>query len=181
MKRQTPVWLVLITFLMLFLVSCKQTSIINKMDYKNVYKTENTILYSFDTDNLLKMLNTTDDGVYVVNFWATWCVPCVDELPCFEAIQTTYKHKNVHVILVSVDAAKTIESNLIPFIEKNNIQSTVIVLDEKGNTWMPKVYSDWSGSIPFTIIFSKDKKAYYERMLNRNELKQEIKKFLDEH
>ncbi|MDO4728312.1 MAG: TlpA disulfide reductase family protein [Bacteroidota bacterium] len=180
-KKKIYTWQVFVVIWGLIAFSCKEVAVTDQLnvDYKNVYKSNNTTLYSIDIDNLLKMLNTTDEAVYIVNFWATWCGPCVEELPFFEAIRTTYKHKNVHVILVSLDAPKTIESRLIPFVESNKIQSTVLALDVKGNGWISKVYEEWSGSIPFTIIFSKDKKAYYERSFNSNELKQELQKFLD--
>ncbi len=100
------------------------------------------------------MLNG-NDTIYVVNFWATWCVPCVEELPYFEKIDSLYKDKKVKVILVSTDFKKDIDSRLVPFIEKKKLKCEVNFLDELyDNEWIPKVDSLWQGNIPATRIYS---------------------------
>jgi len=74
------------------------------------------------------VLNNEDDKTYVINFWATWCAPCVKELPYFEQLNAEYHDKNVEVVLVSLDFPKLFESKLKPFIVKNDLQSQVIAL-----------------------------------------------------
>ncbi len=96
-----------------------------------------------------------NDTIYVVNFWATWCAPCVAELPYFEMIDSVYRDKKVKVILLSSDFKKDIDSRLIPFIEKKKLHSEVNFLDELyDNEWIPKVDSGWQGNIPATKIYS---------------------------
>jgi thiol-disulfide isomerase/thioredoxin len=103
-----------------------------------------------------------DENVYVVNFWATWCAPCVKELPYFERLHK--ENKNVKVILVSLDSQKDLEKKLIPFIKKKNITAEVILLGDKDyNTWLNEINKDWSGSIPATFIFSKTDELFAER------------------
>lgn len=133
----------------------------------------------YDYTGFSTFLNKKDDKVYVINFWATWCAPCVKELPYFEKLNTEYKNKNVEVILVSLDFPHLYEKKLKPFIKEKNLTSKVIVLDDVDmNAWIPKVDESWSGSIPATVIYKNDKKQFYEQSFNYEELEKEIKQFL---
>ena len=120
-----------------------------------------------------------NDSIYVINFWATWCKPCVKELPAFEKLAQDYSDKNVKILLVSLDFSDKIESQVVPFIKKNNIQSEVVLLDDAdANSWIPKVSSDWSGAIPATVIYNKNTRTFYERSFTFEELETELKLFL---
>jgi len=123
-------------------------------------------------DSYLKMQN---DTTYVINFWATWCKPCIEELPNFEKINLVYKKQKVKVILVSLDMPKQVENSLIPFIKRKKLRSTVIHLkDSDANTWINKVDVNWSGSIPATVIYNKDKRKFYEQSFSYEALQKEI-------
>lgn len=116
---------------------------------------------------------------YVINFWATWCKPCVKELPYFEKIASDYSEKNVKVLLVSLDFPDKIESQVIPFLEKNNIKSEVVLLDDPdANSWIPKVSPNWSGAIPATVIYKNEKRKFYEQSFTFDELENELKLFM---
>ncbi len=109
-----------------------------------------------------KAIIKNDDKIYVINFWATWCAPCVKELPYFEKLHQ--QNKNVIVILASLDSKKDIEKKLIPFIKRKKITAQVVSLNDKDyNTWLPKIDQNWSGSIPATFIFSANQKLFAER------------------
>jgi thiol-disulfide isomerase/thioredoxin len=102
------------------------------------------------------------DTVYVINFWATWCKPCVEELPNFEKLTATYGTKNLKVILVSCDFKKQIESRLIPFIKQKNITSKVVFMNESNpDNWIEKVDKRFSGAIPATLIMNGSKGFSY--------------------
>lgn len=134
----------------------------------------------YDFETLEPLLNKTDDKVHVINFWATWCAPCVKELPYFEELNANYKSKNVEVVLVSLDFPKQYDKKLKPYIVKNKLKSQVIALDDTdANTWIPKVNEDWSGAIPATIIYNKNKRRFYERSFNYEELEKEVKTFMN--
>ncbi|WP_066226154.1 TlpA family protein disulfide reductase [Formosa haliotis] len=137
----------------------------------------NLPIYNFD--ELEPLLHKADDKVHVINFWATWCAPCVKELPHFEKLKAEYASKNVELLLVSLDFEKAYETKLKPFIIEHNLQSKVVALnDPDSNTWIPKVNDIWSGSIPATIIYSKDKREFYEQSFTYEELEKELKTFL---
>lgn len=132
-----------------------------------------------DFEGVSPLLSATDDKIYIINFWATWCAPCIKEIPYFEQIYSNYKHQNVEVILISLDFAEHIERRVIPFMEKNNLQSKVVVLDDtNSNYWIPLVDPQWSGAIPATLIYHKNHRKFYEKSFTYNELENELKTFL---
>lgn len=129
----------------------------------------------------LKPLLYKDDGkTYVINFWATWCVPCVKELPAFEKLNEEYKDKNVEVVLVSLDFTRQLETNLIPFIKNKNIKSKVLHFEDKNEQfWIQDIAENWSGSIPATIIYNSKKRKFYEQSFHYETLKNELQTFLN--
>jgi len=114
-------------------------------------------------DDFEHLLHQNNDPTYVVNFWATWCGPCVKELPYFEELTQKYKEQKLKVILVSLDFKKQIEKKFIPFLVKNNIQSQVVLLlDGKEVEWIDKVDPTWSGAIPITIVYKGKNRKFIE-------------------
>jgi len=130
-------------------------------------------------DDFAKNVLLEDENIYVINFWATWCAPCIKELPYFEKLNA--ENKNVKVILVSLDSKKDLDKKLIPFIEKRKLKSKVLLLADKDyNTWLSKVDADWSGAIPATLIISGKKKQFAERDFeNFEELNQYVNSFIN--
>lgn len=117
-------------------------------------------------------LQKSADTVYIINFWATWCKPCIKELPDFEKINQDYKDKNVKVYLVSLDFPDKHDELLIPFIKEHKIKSEVIHLtDTDANQWIDKVSPFWSGAIPATVIYKGNSREFYEKTLTFDELK----------
>ncbi|MCC2546259.1 TlpA family protein disulfide reductase [Hymenobacter sp. BT175] len=130
---------------------------------------------------LQKRLSRQNDTTYVVNFWATWCAPCVKELPAFDQLSTTYAGKKVKVLLVSMDYASQLDKKVKPFVLRRELKSEVVLLNETDpNTYLEKVDPKWSGALPFTMIWNgkKSKRATFEREFTPAELTAEIKKFL---
>ena len=159
-------------FLFLFLivlVSCKSEP-----------KLEDIVLEVHDFDSFEKYLYLEDDKTYIVNFWATWCAPCVKELPHFEELYHDYKDKNVELLLVSLDFPNQYESKLKPFMIKHKIKGKVLCLDDEAmNVWIPKVNEEWDGGLPATVIYNKNKSEFYYRTFTYEELENELKNFLN--
>lgn len=133
-----------------------------------------------DYDGLKPYLHIDDEKLHVVNFWATWCAPCVKELPYFEALSNIYGSDSIDVLLVSLDFPNKYETNLLPFIEKNKLKSTVIALDDTDqNRWIPAINENWSGAIPATLIYKGEKRKFYEQSFTEEELNKEIEQFLN--
>lgn len=117
------------------------------------------------------------DTTYVINFWATWCGPCVEELPNFEEITKKSAGKPIKVILVSMDFKSKLNSAVIPFVQKNKIKSEVYVINEPDQqAFIEKVDSKWSGAIPATLFVNTKLKIrqFYEKEFTVQELTKTI-------
>lgn len=126
-------------------------------------------------EELRKILNPNNNVTYVINFWATWCRPCVAEIPYFEKIAQEYKDKNVKFIFVAVeDEFEKVEK----FIKLKNIQSSVLLLDEaRANEWIPMVNETWEGEIPVTLFVNKEKN---KREFHTGKISEEaLKKYIE--
>lgn len=98
----------------------------------------------------------------LINFWATWCGPCVKELPYIEALHDSPYQDSLDILMISLDFEKQIDSKYIPFLEKNDLRSRqILLLDINYNDWIDDVCEDWSGSIPFTVILRKNKESIF--------------------
>ncbi|QWX85004.1 redoxin domain-containing protein [Cellulophaga sp. HaHaR_3_176] len=126
--------------------------------------------------SLEPLLHTKSDKIYIVNFWAMWCAPCIKELPVFQEYEKN--NPNVEVLLVSLDFPEDVDTKLKPFLKKKGITSNVVLLDDPdANSWIDKVNPKWSGAIPFTIIFNNENRSYHERPFNDiQDLENEINK-----
>ena len=152
---------------------------VNKAVVSDTTKASKVKLEVYDFKGFEKFLNKKDDAIYVINFWATWCGPCVKELPYFESLHTNYKDQNVEVLLVSLDFPHLYETKLKPFIEAKKLKSKVIALDDVAmNTWIPKVDTSWSGALPATLIYKNDSRKFFEQSFTYEALVNEIKPFL---
>ena len=104
-------------------------------------------------DDVVRSFSAKNDTTYVVNFWATFCKPCIEEIPAFISITDRYKSKKVKLLLVSVDLPSYVAARLPAFIKKNNFKTNHVWLNETdADIFCPKIDARWSGAIPATII-----------------------------
>lgn len=120
------------------------------------------------------------DTTYVVNLWATWCKPCVAELPWFEKL-----HRNagnlapIKVLLVSLDASSSIDA-VGRFIARKGLTAEVALLDEgKPHRWIDRIDTTWSGSIPATLLVRRNgtMREFHEQEFTYDELRTTITRF----
>jgi len=130
---------------------------------------------------LEKILKNQEDKLFVVNMWATWCGPCVTELPAFQKVAKEYNPAKVSFIMISLDFPSQIQTQLIPFLKKNNISLNVSVMTELDyNAWIDKIDPSWQGSIPATLFFNNADKTrhFHEGALTETELRKLLDKYL---
>ncbi len=98
----------------------------------------------------------------VINFWATYCPPCVKELAYFEQLHEKYAGPDFEVILVSLDLKSRIEKTLIPFLHKQRLKPELILLgDQYPEDWIPKLSPDWDGTIPVTLLVRGNEREFH--------------------
>ncbi|MEN2412360.1 TlpA family protein disulfide reductase [Flavobacterium mesophilum] len=128
-------------------------------------------------NQLHERIKNGKDSTYVVNFWATWCAPCVKELPHFEKLQADFKSEKLAVLLVSVDFKSKLNSAVIPFVKRKNMKNEVFLLDESSpQEYIDRIDPSWSGSIPATLFIKNDKRKFVETELTYEQLLTEYKK-----
>lgn len=126
--------------------------------------------------DLQNLIQTPSEQVKVINFWATWCAPCIKELPLIEKLQQ--ERSDVKVTLVSMDI--DLDPNpdkVFRFVERKKIKSDVLILNEKNpNDWIDKIEKEWSGALPATLIINgkNGKKKFVEKELHEGDLEKLI-------
>lgn len=123
------------------------------------------------SDELEALCYISNDTTYVVNFWATWCSPCVREIGYFEELHRQAPDSELKVILVSLDFPNTIERRVIPFLEEKDVSAEVVLVNDLDyNAWIERIDPDWSGAIPATLIYNQEKRLFLEKEVSREEL-----------
>ncbi|WP_264524294.1 MULTISPECIES: TlpA family protein disulfide reductase [unclassified Flavobacterium] len=128
-------------------------------------------------DQLNERIKNGKDSTYVVNFWATWCAPCIKELPHFEKLKADYKSDKLAVLLVSVDFKSKLKSAVVPFVKRKGLKNEVFLLNESSpQEYIDRIDPNWSGSIPATLFIKEDKRKFIESEFTYDQLLTEYKK-----
>jgi thiol-disulfide isomerase/thioredoxin len=134
----------------------------------------------YDYQSFSPMLDYYNDTLYIFNFWATWCQPCVKELPYFNMADSAFADKPVRIILVSLDFVENVEDMLIPFMIEKDIQAEVIVLDDMdANNWIPMIDPDWEGAIPASLFKQRSARKFMMQSFTYKELTEEIENIIN--
>ena len=128
-------------------------------------------------NQLNERIKNGKDSTYVVNFWATWCAPCIKELPHFEKLSAEHKSEKLAVLLVSLDFKSKLASNVVPFVKRKNLKNEVFLLNESSpQEFIDRIDASWSGSIPATLFIKNDKRKFVESEFTYEQLLTEYKK-----
>ena len=135
-------------------------------------------IYLLKIDQLENRLHTGKDTTYIINFWATWCAPCIEELPNFEKLNDQYRNEKLKILLVSVDFKSQLKSSVIPFVNKKKLKNEVFFLDESDQQeYINRIDSTWSGAIPASLFIRDNKRKFIEKQLSYRELLHEYQTF----
>ncbi len=131
-----------------------------------------------ETSKILAKQN--NDTLYVTNFFATWCGPCMVEIPHFKEKMEELKNQPVKFTFVSLDQKSDWATKVKSFAEENNLSENIVLLD--GMKLSPEFFSanfkEWSGeSIPFTLMRKADKTNETVGMMTKDELEKKINSF----
>ncbi len=120
---------------------------------------------------LQEIMQGKSDQVLVINFWATWCAPCIKELPFFEKLN---QNKQANVLLVSMDYDLDQNTEKVDrFVARKKLQSKVLILAESDpNSWIDKIDKRWSGALPATLVINTKtgKREFVQGELGEGEL-----------
>ena len=135
---------------------------------------------TIDEKGIKRLLGAHGGKILVVNFWATWCSPCVAELPDFAKAAKEYKDREVLFVGLSADFADQAKKRVEPFVKKKKVPYPVYVLDVDPNKLLPKISKQWNGALPATFYYDKDGKQLGARLkrLHAKELNADLDKYL---
>ncbi len=139
--------------------ACQTTAVKNSEKVDNSVQVQ-PIGIATSYDEIKALYTANSDTAYMVNFWATWCKPCVAELPYFNKVSKELKGTKIKFIFVCLDFINTIDNKVKPFLVKTPLEGYVVVLgDQNVNVWGSEVDTKWDGAIPVSMLITKNKKA----------------------
>jgi thiol-disulfide isomerase/thioredoxin len=126
--------------------------------------------------DLEQVINSPSDKVKVINFWATWCAPCIKEIPLFERLNA--QRPDVEVTLVNMDLDLDPDPEKVyAFVNRKGMASRILILNENDpNSWIDKIDPGWSGALPATLIVNPTtgKRVFVEKEMHDGELEKLI-------
>ena len=133
-------------------------------------------------DDLLHYIDKSDSAL-VINFWATFCGPCIEEIPYFQTIAAKYKDQKVKLLLVSLDFKEYYPKKIEAFAKRFGFTAEIVWLDEeKPDEFCPKIDSSWSGAMPATLFVNNriGYRKFIEAQLKPEELETTIKNLINQ-
>jgi thiol-disulfide isomerase/thioredoxin len=161
-----PSWNLLFVFVLFF--SCRQAN------SQSIAKWKITDLQEYISKS---------DTPTIVSFWATYCGPCIKEIPYFQEVVKQYEKKGVKLLLVSLDFKESFPDKISSFADKRKFTSTIVWLDEtNADYFCPKVDSKWSGVMPATLFINNKKghRSFFEEEMSKDKFETELKKILND-
>lgn len=127
---------------------------------------------SVKIDSILNRIKESTNKTVIVNFWATFCKPCLEEIPDF--VKSAKTNDSVLLILVSVDAKSSFPNTIVKTARKHDFLDQIIwwLNETDADYFCPKIDPSWSGSIPSTLILNNSTgyRKFIEDKLNATDL-----------
>ena len=129
-------------------------------------------------EDVTKMIADAKDSIVVVNFWATFCKPCNEELPYMHSLVKKYQTNKIKLLLVSIDLPNYFPNKISDFAKKANYTAPIVWLDENNaDHYCPAIDPKWTGSIPATFIVNNRTgyKKFLEKEMKAEEFENELR------
>jgi len=136
------------------LSTCIQTAYTTgQIDGKSALAQQDSLIAT-DSAQLLSRIKDGSSDLTLVNFWATWCDPCVEEFPDIVTLSKSYSEDNLRVLFVSADFERNL-SSVWDFLIKQNLNLVSYYKKEKDNVFVNAMNPEWSGALPATFVFDR--------------------------
>ena len=180
--------LIFSTLILTALFSCKKNEAPNQLTEETTTETVDSsavtpanALPEVNQEQLKAMVAPQEnDTLYVTNFFATWCPPCIKEIPHFKQQMAELKSQPVKFTFISLDNKDDWDTKVKTFSEEQGLSENVVLLDGSllTSTFFPANFKQWDGgSIPFTIMRKGDKTDETVGMMSEQALIDKINSF----
>ena len=118
--------------------------------------------------------------VVLINFWATYCAPCIEEFPMIVDLSNEYKDQGLKVYFVSADWSDR-EKEVLDFLKRQGVRGISFIKEEgNDNNFINEISKEWSGALPFTLVYDKNGNLsdFWEMEKNKNRFESAIIKAL---
>ncbi len=114
-------------------------------------------------DATIKPLLRPNGKPLLINFWATWCVPCTEEFPLLVELDNEYKGR-IDFITISLDDLAEIKRDVPKFLSSQKAYMPAYLLHTRDeNAVIGAISKNWTGGLPFSILYSPEGSALYEK------------------
>jgi thiol-disulfide isomerase/thioredoxin len=118
---------------------------------------DSKLVQPIDENGLQQLIAQARGNVVLLNFWATWCEPCVEEFPALIKISQQFQPQGLQVVFVSIDEPEDIGSKVLPFLKAQGVVlRTYIKRTKDDEAFINAIDVKWSGAIPATFIYNTD-------------------------
>lgn len=110
-----------------------------------------------DTENKVHSVSEWQSKILVINFWATWCQPCLKEIPDFMALQNQYAKQNVQFIGIAIDDL----SSVLRYKNSIGINYPILIASEWDGYELSSRMGNSSNTVPYTVVVNSDRKIIF--------------------
>jgi thiol-disulfide isomerase/thioredoxin len=132
-----------------------------------------------DAETIIGYIEDHPADFKVVNFWATWCGPCIKEFPDLMAVDSLMADRGVDVLFVSADFPEE-RPQILEFLQRQGVDELTFLKDEADDPFISAFSPDWTGSLPATIVYNRDDEpiAFWEGSTTRDALVEMLETFM---
>jgi len=131
---------------------------------------------NIDTSGIKEIIRNKSDKLRLINVWASWCGPCVQEFPDFVILDRIYRSRQFEFISINADKLSG-KDNVLKFLQKNEASNKNFIFSSDNNSWLVEaIDSKWSGALPYTLLVEQGGKVIYRTQgpINMTEMRKLI-------
>jgi thiol-disulfide isomerase/thioredoxin len=132
--------------------------------------------------DILRLVRESPSRAVVVNIWATWCEPCIEEFPALLRLRRDYQSRGLKLILVSADFDTELPQ-VGAFLERQKVDFPTYFKSEKDQEFINSLSADWSGALPATFLYDRNGKLldFWQGQFSYATLEQKVREILDQN
>ena len=144
----------------LFLISCRGGEETNATIESPDNDSLKQLIGQADFETILTAIAEKKGKVVLLNMWATWCEPCVDEFPDIVMLYNKYKDQGLDVVTVSHDFVESFADSFL-IAQKADFTNYMKEIAQDGNDFIVGIDNDWYGALPATWLFDREGNRQY--------------------